>query len=97
MRTAIARNVSIVVVMAEVSRGVVPGPNRVSLGEASLWTESGVFVELLRAIAALGIQHEVVVANVAAGGVVGLERDTLAVTKTGANCPAGGVSEGGAA
>lgn len=70
MWTALAGDVTIVEVMPKESCWVVPRPDRVSSDQTSLWAESGILVELLGAIAALDVEHEVVVADVAAGGIV---------------------------
>lgn len=93
MRTTLGSNIPIVGEMSEKSCWVVPRANRVARDQTRLRAESGVFIELLRAVASLDVEHEVAVANVAAGGVVGLEGDAAAVAETGADCPAGGFLE----
>lgn len=98
MDTAVARDVEDVVVVAEVPGGVAPGPNRVALAvQGGLRAEGGVLVELLGAVAGVEQEGEVVVPDVAAGGVDGLEGEAGAVAEAGADGPAGLLLEGGGA
>ncbi|KAL3709945.1 hypothetical protein TMatcc_003736 [Talaromyces marneffei ATCC 18224] len=59
--------------------------------------ECSIFVELLGAIVGVEQELEVIVTDVAAGGVNGLEREACTVAKTGANSPAGLLFESGGA
>lgn len=70
MWPTLTSNISAVEIMPEEPRRVIPAPDRVALDKTSLRAERRIFVELLGAITGLDVEHEVVVADVAAGGVV---------------------------
>jgi len=98
VNTAVARNIAHVGEVAEITGGKAPGSNRVALAvEAGLWTECGVFGELLGAVVGVNHELEVEVPYVAAHSVHGLERKAGAVAKAGANRPAGLLFKGGGA
>lgn len=98
MNAAVARDIADVAVVAEIAGGIAPGSNRVALAvKAGLWAERGVLVELLGAVVGVDQEREVVVPDVAPGGVHGLEREAGAVSQAGANGPAGLLFEGGGA
>jgi hypothetical protein len=89
--TTVGRNVTDIVVVADVTSRVSPSADSISTVsiEASLRAESRVFLESLAVVIGGKGEHEVVVAHEAAGGVLGFEGDTAAVAETRADCPAG--------
>lgn len=75
MNPAIASDIKAVREMTEISGGITPGSKRVALAVyASLLAESGIFVELLGAVIGVKQKNEIVMAQIAASGVHGLER-----------------------
>jgi hypothetical protein len=98
VNAAVARDVDHVVVVAEIAGGIAPGSDRAALAvEAGLRAERGILVELLGAVVGVEQEREVVVPEVAAGGVDGLKREAGAVAEAGANGPAGLLLKGSAA
>jgi hypothetical protein len=98
MNTTVARNISYIRIMANEPRGVAPGANRgTSSSKTGLRAKGSVFLESLAVVVLGHLKHEVVVANEASSSVLGFERDATAVSKTGANDPAGLLFESGSA
>lgn len=88
VNSTIARSIEHIVIVTEVSRWVAPCAEGVALTvEASLWAKGGVLVELLGAVTRIEQEHKVVVSDVAAGCVHGLERETGAVAQAGHDLP----------
>lgn len=84
------------VVMAPIESRIAPGSHRVALAvEASLRAECGIIGELRGAI--ISVKHELVVImpEIAAGRVDGLERVAAAVSKAYLNRPASCLLNGG--
>ena len=98
MDAAVARGIRRVIRVAEPAGRLAPSAQGAALAiEAGLGAEGRVVAEARGPV--VGVEHEpgVVVPQVAAGGIPGLEREAVAAAQTGAHRPAGLLLEGGAA
>lgn len=89
--TTLARDIAVAVVVAPVARRVAPGSDGVVARgvEGGLRAESCVLGEALAVVVLVELELVARVADEATGGIDGLEREAVAVGKTGADGPAG--------
>ena len=98
MHAAIRRNIAHISIMAEIAGGIAPRTNRAAgTTKARLRAERSVLVELLGTIAGIDLEREVVMPDIAARCILGLEGEASAVAKTGADGPASLLLKSGSA